>query len=339
MHTTLTPWPLATVLALMLAPVFCGAQTTPYLSPATPTGSGARPAIMEMDSALPNHTLYHPAVLAGAKLPIVAFANGGCNNTGNRFRWFLSEIASHGYLAVSIGPIGAPEAEGSIGAPPTPATAAASRGLPAPGSPAALNPALANSTSLKEGETRPSFTYAAQLTQAIDWAVAENARVGSRYYGQLDTKNIAVMGQSCGGLQAIDAAHDARVGTLVVWNSGIFPKPGRSWEMAAAHADKADLATLHGTVLYVTGDPTDVAFPQAEDDYANINHLPVWRAWREHTPHTGTYREANGGEFGQVAVAWLDWRLKGDKTGARLFEGQQCGLCMRADWHVSRKGD
>ena len=192
---------------------------------------------------------------------------------------------------------------------------------------------------LKEGATRLSPTYAAQLTQAIDWAVAENTRAGSPYFGKLDTANIAVMGQSCGGLQAIDAAHDARVRTLIVWNSGIFPVPGRSWEIAAAHADKADLATLHGTVLYVTGDRGDVAFPQAEDDYAAINHLPVWRLWRENTPHAGTYREPNGGAFGKVAVAWLDWRLKGDKAGARMFEGPQCDLCKQPEWHVARKGD
>jgi dienelactone hydrolase len=293
---------------------------------------------MEMDPGLPGHTIYHPVDLADARLPIIAFANGGCNNVGSRFRWFLSEIASHGYLAVATGPIGAPGSD-SWSAPVGSEGAAIRLGQPAPGSPATLNPALANSTSLKEGETRPSFTYAAQLTHAIDWAVAENRRVGSQYFGKLDTDNIAVMGQSCGGLQAIDAAHDPRVRTLVVWNSGLFPLVGRSWEMAAAHADKASLGTLHGTVLYVTGDPNDVAFPQADDDFSHINHLPVWRAWREKTPHSGTYGEPNGGAFGTVAVAWLNWRLKGDKVGAQMFESQQCGLCKQPEWHVMRKGD
>lgn len=331
MQTLPTPRPL--LIALLLAPVFATAQTAS--TPAsTPIGGGARPAIMEMDPSLPTHTVYRPAKLDGAKLPIVAFANGGCNNTGNRFRWLLSEIASHGYLAVAIGPIGPPEATGL-----DEAARAVARGKPAPGSPAEQNPQLANATSLKEGETRPSYTYAKQLTQAIDWAVAENDRAGGQYFGKLDTANIAVMGQSCGGLQAIDAAHDKRVRTLLVLNSGIFPKTGRSWEMAAAQADKADLATLHGTVLYLTGDRDEVAFPQAEDDYARINHLPVWRAWRDNTPHAGTYREANGGEYGKVVLGWLDWRLKGDKVGARLFEGQQCDLCKRPEWHISRKGE
>jgi dienelactone hydrolase len=322
------------VVTLCLATGAALAQTPDYVAPSTPMGTGHWPAIMEADTRLPTHTVYRPAQLpADTRLPIVAFANGGCHNTGNRFRHFLTEIASHGYLAIAIGPIGPPEAEGPV-VPDAPSF----RGVPAAGSPAARQPELANGTSLKEGETRPSFTYAAQLTQAIDWAVAENGRAGSAYYGKLDPSRIAVMGQSCGGLQALDAAHDPRVRTLAVLNSGIFPQAGRSWEMAAAHADKADLKTLHGSVLYLSGDPKDVAFPQAEDDFAQINHIPAFRAWRENTPHTGTYREKNGGAFGEVVVNWLDWQLKGDKAASRLFMGADCGLCARADWHIQRKG-
>lgn len=299
-------------------------------------GTGAHAALMEMDSGLPTHTVYRPAdlkALGGKKLPVVAFANGGCRNIGNRFRPFLTEIASHGYLAIAIGPIGPDEAEKLA-----PPGGEQPRGEPAPGSPAALRPELANKEKLEPGETRPSFTYAKQLTHAIDWAVAENSRSGSPYFGKIDTSKVAVFGQSCGGLQAIDAAaHDPRITTLGVWNSGIFPAQGRSWQMAAAHADKADLATLKGSVLYVSGDPTDVAFDNAEDDFARISHIPAFRAWRDKTPHAGTYREPNGGAFGQVAVAWLDWQLKGDQQAGRMFTGKDCGLCMKPEWHVTRK--
>jgi hypothetical protein len=300
-----------------------------------PQGTGAHAALMEMDAGLPTHTVYRPASLAalgGKKLPIVAFANGGCRNLGNRFRPFLTEIASHGYLAIAIGPIGAAEVETPV----APGTEQP-KGEPAAGSPAERNRELAFKEKLAPGETRPSFTYAKQLIHAIDWAIAENSRSGSPYFGKIDTAKIAVFGQSCGGLQAIDAAHDPRVSTLGVWNSGIFPAQGRSWQMAAAHADKADLATLKGSVLYVSGDQGDVAFDNAEDDYARINHIPVFRAWRDKTPHAGTYREPNGGAFGQVAVAWLDWQLKGDENAGRMFAGRDCGLCTKPEWHVARK--
>ena len=319
----------ALVLGIGAAAFAHAADTVP---PSSPMGRGQWPAIMEMDARLPTHTVYRPARLPDTRLPIVAFANGGCRNIGNRFRPFLTEIASHGYLAIAIGPIGPDDAERPG------AQSGEIRGEPAPGSPAAKNPDLANGAPQHEGGNRPSYTYAAQLIQAIDWAVAENARTGSPYFGKLDPSRIAVMGQSCGGLQALDAAHDPRVRTLAVLNSGIFPETGRSWKMAAAHADKADLKTLHASVLYLTGDPKDVAFPQAEDDFSRIDHIPAVRAWRENTTHSGTYREKDGGAFSEVVVSWLDWQLKQDQTAARLFTGADCGLCKRSDWHIQRKG-
>jgi hypothetical protein len=275
--------------------------------PGAPAGSGPWPAVMESDAGLPTHAVYRPAQLPDARLPIVAFANGG--------------------------PVAPPQADAAAQANGKPA-----RVVPAPGSPAAAHPELADSTSLAPGSTRPSPTYAAQLIHAIDWASAENARPGSPYQGKLDPARVAVMGQSCGGLQAIDAAHDPRVRTLAVLNSGAFPANGRAWEIAAAHADVADLATLHGSVLYLTGDPQDVAFPQSEDNYARTNHIAAVRLWREKTPHMGTYREPDGGAFGKVVVAWLDWQLKGDRNAAHQFVGPGCGLCTQPEWHVKSKG-
>ena len=51
------------------------------------------------------------------------------------------------------------------------------------------------------------------MIDAIHWAMAENERAGSKYYKQLDSRKIAVMGQSCGGVQAIEVAADRRVTT------------------------------------------------------------------------------------------------------------------------------
>ena len=36
---------------------------------------------------------------------MVLWGNGACANGGDRFRWFLSDIASYGYLVIAIGPI------------------------------------------------------------------------------------------------------------------------------------------------------------------------------------------------------------------------------------------
>src|SRR5579875_3616668 len=71
----------------------------------------------------------------------------------------------------------------------------------------------------------PPATHPAQLIAAMNWAIAENQRSGSKYYQRLDSTKVAVMGQSCGGVQAIEVAADPRITTAVIWNSGLFPKP------------------------------------------------------------------------------------------------------------------
>ena len=300
--------------AILCCNLWVAAQTPtrPYVTPDTPLGTGAYKAVMEVDASLPTHTIYHPkdlakalAALKGKKLPIIAWGNGACVNVGNRFRHFLTEIASHGYLVIAIGPLGPQEMEAA----PQPA---------APLAPGATPPA--------PNRSAPA-TMSAQLIDAIDWAIKENSRQGSPYFGKLDTKKIAVMGQ------AIKASLDPRVTMTVAWNSGIVPTQTGAMEWV----EKDHLNKLHAPIAWFNGDPGDVAHKNAKDDFERTNHLPVLFAWREGMGHSGTYREANGGELGQIAVAYLNWRLKGDKNAAKMFVGKDCGLCNDKNWHVFKK--
>jgi dienelactone hydrolase len=284
----------------------------PWVPPDTPLGTGKYKAVMEMDAGLSTHTIYRPAdlsALGAAKLPIITWGNGACVNAGNRFRHFLTEIASHGYLAMAVGPVGPREWE------------AGPEMNRAPGTPPPAR------------ESGPA-TRARQLIDALDWAVAENGRKGSKYYGRLDVSKIAVMGQSCGGVQAIQASADPRVTITVGWNTGVLPQPSPAME----NIGKDALMRLHAPIAYFTGDKAnDVAFPNAADDFERITNVPVLFAWRDTLVHAGTYREANGGELGRIAVAYLGWRLKGDVQAGRMFTGADCGLCQDARWHVSKK--
>jgi hypothetical protein len=65
-------------------------------------------------------------------------------------------------------------------------------------------------------------TTSQMLTQSIDWAVAENSRQGSKYYGKLDTSHVAVAGWSCGGLEAYAVSNDARITTTAIFSSGLL---------------------------------------------------------------------------------------------------------------------
>lgn len=146
-----------------------------YVSPDTPMGTGRFPSILRMDTGLPTHTLYHPAALdrlQGQKLPLVVWGNGACVNMGNRFRPFLSEIASHGFLVLALGPMGPAEAESTT-------NSRLATGSPAIGSPAEMLARVGRLPPVPAAGALPApFTTANQFADAIDWAQAENVREG-----------------------------------------------------------------------------------------------------------------------------------------------------------------
>jgi len=283
----------------------------PWFPNDRPMGAGPYPAIMWADPTLPAHVLYAPADLAKAgKLPIVTWGNGGCINAGNRFRAFLSEISSNGYLVLANGIMNDKLMEtGAQENPP----------VPKPGDPPrAPNPNPA-----------PTATNAHQMTESLDWAFAENERKGSKWYHKLDTTKVAVMGQSCGGAQALAVADDPRITLLGIFSSAVGMIPG---------ATSKGLAAIHTPVLYMHGDAQrDVAYPSARANFEAINNVPVIEAWQEGLGHIGTYGQEKGGANGMVAVAWLNWRLKGDSKAAKMYVGKDCELCVGPGWHVFKK--
>ncbi len=274
-----------------------------------PDLSGPYPVVMEMDASLPDHTIYRPADLEapGRPLPLVAYGAGACFNGGNLTPQFLGELASRGYLVVSGGPI-------LDGLDPT---------RPAGG---------AEQMDIPQNRT-------AHMLETIDWAIAQNEVGGGRFEGRIASDKIAVMGHSCGGLQAIAAADDPRVTTAIIGNSGIIRTPpvdatgtGRSYRPAGLD----DLKRIHAPILYISGGPTDQAQPNAILDFAAIADVPVFHGDID-TGHGGTYRELRGGEYAQVMGDWLDWRLKDDVEAGKTFSGPDCGLCVDPRWTVQRK--
>jgi dienelactone hydrolase len=302
-----------------------GSDMPPVLPAATPLGTGPFKAIMEVDPALAKHTVYRPdnmSAIGSAKLPVMAWGNGACAADGNAFRLYLTEIASHGYLIIANGPIGPDRAQFPPAMPP-------SSGAPAVGAKVPAKPPVP----AKISSTPPTTT--AQLIEAIDWAIAENSRQGSRYYRRLDTTKIAVGGMSCGGVQAIEASVDPRIKTTIVANSGLMTAP-TTMSGSGKPVPKESLNLMHAPVLYMSGDESDIAYANANDDFERISHIPVFRAYQKGIGHGGTYHDPNGGTFGKVTLAWLDWQLKGIKETAKMFQGDKCGLCVDAQW-VTRK--
>lgn len=267
-------------------------------------GTGPFAAMKEEIPALPRHVVYRPADIAAMgtrKLGVVAWGNGACSEDGASSRFHLLQIASHGYLVLAAGRI-----LSGPGAPPR-------ESRPAP-------PA---------GQPPSARTQASDLTDAITWALAENKRAGSPYFGRIDPAQVAVSGFSCGGLQALRVAGDPRVTAVVLHNTGVIM--GTPSTIPGMDVGKEVLKDVHTPVIYILGGPTDIAYTNGMDDFGKIEKVPVAVA-NLPVGHGGTYDQPNGGSAATVATDWLNWQLRGDVTASRRFIGKDCGLCKDAQW-------
>ena len=308
-------------------------------------GTGPYKAIAVGNSSISTHTIYRPKDLSAfgdrEKLPILAWGNGGCANSNSGHQNYLSEIASHGYLIVAIGPM---QAGGGRGGP--------RAGGPAAGAPAAGAPVPSGGT----------------LLDAVNWATAQNANPQSPYYRKIDTSKVAVFGHSCGGLQALEVSPDPRVKTTLVVDSGILNSPGAAPGAAATPRGAAGpggaaggapagagrggagggnlpgmppltkdhLAKLHAPVFYLLGGESDIAYANGMDDFKRIEKLPVFVA-NKGVGHGGTFTQPHGGDWAMASVAWLQWQFRGDAEAGKLFTGNPPGLARKDGWTVDKK--
>lgn len=264
-------------------------------------GDGPYPAVTELAPALSDHVVFRPRDLSAFGpngLGVFVWGNGGCAADGTSSRFHLAQIASYGYLVIAPGKWRS--------------------------GPNAQAPAEGPRSAGADGQLPPSPTSAAQLTQALDWALAENARAGSPYHGLIDENALAVGGFSCGGVQALSVAGDPRLDTVVVQNSGLLPPDAP--RLAGMELGKDGLLALHTPVLYFDGGETDIAYNNGLDDVNRIQHVPV--AWvNRPTGHGGSYHEPMGGRNASIVVDWLEWQLRGNLAAARTFTGANCRLC------------
>ena len=186
----------------------------------------------------------------------------------------------------------------------------------------------------ERGEASRRPTNPEQLIAALDWILARNADAGSGFFGKVDGSKVAAMGMSCGGLQALQISADPRISTTVVCNSGVLPSPSPMRGMPPVTKD--DLAKLHSPVLYIIGGPSDIAYGNAMDDFARVNHVPIALAGLD-VGHRGTYHEPHGGEFTRVALAWLDWQLRGKQEASKMFLNDGGGEKLDPRWVFEAK--
>ena len=189
---------------------------------------------------------------------------------------------------------------------------------------------------MEEQPYRGPMSTTQQQIESIDWAFAQNADPKSPYYQKIDLKNICVAGMSCGGLQTLFNCADPRITTLMICNSGLFNQQNANQAVGGMPMPpKEKLKEIHTPIMYLLGGETDIAYGNGMDDFHRIDHVPACAA-NFPVGHGGTYREAHGGEFSVVALAWLQWQLKGDKKAAKMFVGKDNELSKRKDWTLEK---
>ena len=189
---------------------------------------------------------------------------------------------------------------------------------------------------MEEQPFRGPMSTTQQQIESIDWAFAQNADPKSPYYNKIDVKNICVAGMSCGGLQTLFNCADPRISLLMICNSGLFNQQNANQAVGGMPMPpKEKLNEIHTPIMYLLGGETDIAYGNGMDDFRRISHVPACAA-NFPVGHGGTYRQPHGGEFSVVALAWLQWQLKGDKQAAKMFVGNDCDLSKRKDWTIEK---
>ena len=303
----------------------------PYFKPDYPLGSGPFKAIMAAEDGLPAHVAYYPADLAALgtrKLPVVIWGNGSCLYAGNRYRSFLTEIASHGYLVIAGGPMGDVALE--VGPQSNPAPRGAGPGRGARGE-QAEGRGRGEQAATPAGQPQGRVTVPL-LKEAIDWAVQQHATPAGRFANRLDLSSVTVMGHSCGGGLAVQlATEDPRVSALGIWFSG-------AGLAGAQGSDPSSLLKIKGPVLLITGEEKlDIAYESGKKTFEALNHVPLFYGWQDELQHIGTFGAKNGGDMGVIATNWLEWVTRKDKKAGQMFAGTKCSLCKDPTWHVARK--
>ena len=317
-------------------------------------GTGPFKSEVVGDASCTGFTVYRPqnlkeVVAKQGALPVIVYANGACFNNNVEMRLLLSEVASYGYVAAAIGPYDEadvmaqwrgvlrsayPETKGEVimanGEKILPLTAEEIKARQEEQARQREQAAKKAKKAKKQPEAPQFSTYPKMLLEVLDWLTDQNSISDSEYYHCLDLDHVAAMGQSCGGAQVLGVAHDPRIKTCVMLNSGIG-------DMSMMGSTQETLKDLHQPMFYMIGGPADIAYENAQLDYERIaDNIPVVML-NSKDGHSGTYYEKYGGNYAKAVVKWLDWQLKGRVGQSALFLDDEYLKMRFPEWEGVRK--
>jgi hypothetical protein len=158
----------------------------------------------------------------------------------------------------------------------------------------------------------------AQQRKAIDFMLAENAKMGSKYFGHVDADKIGAFGHSQGGGSTVAAADDARVKTVVIFNGGT----SASKPYLAISGDNDIAGAIGGFKNAVMAAQRPAAYLWYHQIPASVNGSTTGATAPGHLTLMMEPERVTG-----VTTAWFDMMLKEKPEAKTMFVGDTCTLC------------
>jgi dienelactone hydrolase len=182
-----------------------------------------------------------------------------------------------------------------------------------------------------KGSSSDRLAEVASQKDAIDWLLAENAKMGGDFFGKIDLDNIAVMGHSLGSLASFaTAAQNEHIATSVHFSGGLTGNP--------VGFDESWLADMTKPAAFLCGGADSTAGPSCAMDFDGAPPaLPVFYGVLAGASHIGPFGGTpRAGQYGRSGVAWLRWQLADDPAFASWFVGPMCTLCT-SPWTAKQR--
>lgn len=155
-------------------------------------------------------------------------------------------------------------------------------------------------------------------TRALDYAKALNEDQNSIFYQRLDLDKIGAMGHSQGAMATKNAESDPRIKSLLFWNSGTSSvKPFLNVSGERDVGGNSTPATMASGVNAATQPGAWVYYHKVLQTGGNATGHLVLMEQPERVI--------------DMAIAWWKWQLNGDKEAMKMFVGDDCGLCNKAE--------
>ena len=157
-----------------------------------------------------------------------------------------------------------------------------------------------------------------EILEALDYLIAQNGSVSSKFFGKLNPDKIGLGGHALGASAAINAASDSRI-TCV---APISPAP-------------ASVSGVIGPMFLVAASHKSTFSPEMvrHTIYSNSKVATIFGIIAN---AADTDFVSDGGKARGYLTAWFRYLLQNDDKARKAFL-EDCELCNNANWHVERK--